>query len=125
MAMTDLQASPRLAEKRREEISVDGDFEHVENKSTALASPVDDEGDNELLGEKRAVAERRLRHKLDARLLPTIGTRRSPHRVPIVEDVFAVLVFILNYIDRTAVTSARLKGLEQDLGLSGKRPRQG
>ncbi|EMD33116.1 hypothetical protein CERSUDRAFT_118171 [Gelatoporia subvermispora B] len=38
---------------------------------------------------------------LDCRLLPTI-----------------VLIFIMNYIDRTAVTSARLKGLEQDLGLT-------
>ncbi|KZV75903.1 MFS general substrate transporter [Peniophora sp. CONT] len=101
MTMPDLQASPRLDEKKRDDTSVDGEFEHVENASAASASPIDDKGDNELLGEKRAAAERRLVRKLDARLLPTI-----------------VLVFILNYIDRTAVTSARLKGLEQDLGLS-------
>jgi len=28
------------------------------------------------------------------------------------------LIFIMNYIDRTAVTAARLKGMEEDLGLS-------
>ncbi|VDC00197.1 unnamed protein product [Peniophora sp. CBMAI 1063] len=101
MDETNIQALPRLDEKKQEETSIDGEFEHVENRSNTSASPVDDEGDNGLLGERRAAAERRLVRKLDARLLPTI-----------------VLVFILNYIDRTAVTSARLKGLEQDLGLS-------
>jgi len=50
---------------------------------------------------KRKAAERRLVRKLDMRLMPTI-----------------VLIFIMNYIDRTAVTTARLKGLEQDLGLT-------
>ncbi|KAH9889522.1 MFS general substrate transporter [Cubamyces lactineus] len=58
--------------------------------------------DGELLAlDVRAAAERRLVRILDWRLLPTI-----------------VLIFIMNYIDRTAVTAARLKGLEQDLGMS-------
>ncbi|KAI0821331.1 MFS general substrate transporter [Irpex lacteus] len=58
--------------------------------------------DAELLAEDiRPSAEKRLVRLLDFRLLPTI-----------------VLIFILNYIDRTAVTAARLKGLEQDLGLT-------
>ncbi|KAJ3771621.1 hypothetical protein FB446DRAFT_644899 [Lentinula raphanica] len=52
--------------------------------------------------EERILAERKLVRKLDTRVLPTI-----------------VLIFIMNYIDRNAVTTARLKGLEQDLHLSG------
>ncbi|KAI0343742.1 MFS general substrate transporter [Trametopsis cervina] len=60
------------------------------------------EGDTELLApDVRASAERQLVRALDFRLLPTI-----------------VLIFILNYIDRNAVSAARLKGLEQDLGLT-------
>lgn len=80
--------------------------------------------DGELLAEDvRPAAERRLVRKLDMRLLPTI-----------------VLIFIMNYIDvsfvflnclvqksvlkrqsaqRTAITSAKLQGLTQDLHLSG------
>jgi len=50
---------------------------------------------------KRAAAERHLIRKLDMRLLPII-----------------ILIYIMNYIDRTAITTARLKGLEQDLGLT-------
>ncbi|KAF8916433.1 major facilitator superfamily domain-containing protein [Mucidula mucida] len=45
--------------------------------------------------------ERRLVRKLDMRLLPTV-----------------FIIFVMNYIDRNAVTTARLKGLEQDLGLT-------
>ncbi|EJD08021.1 MFS general substrate transporter [Fomitiporia mediterranea MF3/22] len=50
---------------------------------------------------ERAIAERRLLRKLDMRFMPTI-----------------VLIYIMNYIDRSAITTARLKGLEHDLGLS-------
>ncbi|KAM5542855.1 hypothetical protein V8D89_003239 [Ganoderma adspersum] len=58
--------------------------------------------DGELLAtDVRAAAERRLVRMLDRRLLPTI-----------------ILIFIMNYIDRVAVSAARLKGLSQDLGLS-------
>ncbi|KAJ7643698.1 MFS general substrate transporter [Roridomyces roridus] len=45
--------------------------------------------------------ERKLVRKLDRRLLPTI-----------------FLVYIMNYIDRNGITTARLQGLEQDLKLS-------
>ncbi|KAI0709648.1 MFS general substrate transporter [Cerioporus squamosus] len=58
--------------------------------------------DGELLAQDiRPSAERQLVRTLDMRLLPTI-----------------ILIFIMNYIDRLAITSARLKGLEQDLGLT-------
>ncbi|GJJ12933.1 hypothetical protein Clacol_007180 [Clathrus columnatus] len=49
----------------------------------------------------RGKAEKELKWKLDIRLVPTIA-----------------LIFIMNCIDRTAVTAARLQGLEADLGLS-------
>ncbi|QRV97946.1 transport protein [Ceratobasidium sp. AG-Ba] len=51
--------------------------------------------------EERLMAERRLVRKLDLRLLPTV-----------------IVIFILNYIDRNAITTARLRGLEKDLNLS-------
>ena len=79
-----------------------------------------------LTAENRKAGERQLVKKLDFRLLPTI-----------------VIIFLMNYIDvsdhltarlscvsleltvrhceqRVAVTSARLQGLETDLGLTGK-----
>ncbi|EIW80623.1 MFS general substrate transporter [Coniophora puteana RWD-64-598 SS2] len=49
----------------------------------------------------RKATERAIIRKLDARLLPTV-----------------VLIFLMNYIDRVAVSSARLQGLEADLGLA-------
>ncbi|KDR75724.1 hypothetical protein GALMADRAFT_97528 [Galerina marginata CBS 339.88] len=54
-----------------------------------------------LAADRRAAAEKNLLRKLDRRLLPTI-----------------IVIYIMNYIDRTAVTSARLKGLQQDLHIS-------
>ncbi|PPQ78121.1 hypothetical protein CVT25_015646 [Psilocybe cyanescens] len=50
---------------------------------------------------ERIQAERKLVRKLDMRLLPTI-----------------FLIFIMNYIDRNGVTTARLKGMQQDLHIS-------
>ncbi|KAJ7643658.1 major facilitator superfamily domain-containing protein [Roridomyces roridus] len=50
---------------------------------------------------ERVLAERKLVRKLDCRLMPA-----------------AFLIFIMNYVDRAAITTARLKGLEKDLGLS-------
>lgn len=70
---------------------------------------------------ERALAERRLVRKLDLRVLPTI-----------------FLIFIMNYIDvrvltlflqlchlilspkRNGITTARLKGMQQDLNINGK-----
>jgi len=58
--------------------------------------------DGELLDpEIRPVAERKLVRTLDMRLMPTI-----------------IVIFILNYIDRVAVTAAKLQGLTQDLHLT-------
>ncbi|TFY73344.1 hypothetical protein EWM64_g10668 [Hericium alpestre] len=73
-------------------------LEHIERRVSPARSDVTD---GELLGEQRAQAEKKLVRKLDMRLLPTI-----------------IVIFIMNYIDRTAVTAARLKGLEQDLHLT-------
>ncbi|KAE9407361.1 MFS general substrate transporter [Gymnopus androsaceus JB14] len=66
--------------------------------STALAEedPLPLEGTPE-----RLLAERKLVRRLDTRVMPTI-----------------ILIYIMNYIDRNAITTARLKGLEQDLHLS-------
>jgi len=75
----------------------DSDVKEVEN-----ASADDHSIEGRLLGEQeRKVAERKLVWKLDTRLMPCI-----------------FVIYIMNYIDRTAITSARLQGLEQDLHLS-------
>jgi len=50
---------------------------------------------------ERTLAEKRLVRKLDIRLLPTI-----------------FLIFIMNYIDRNGITTARLKGMQQDLHIN-------
>ncbi|KAF7314779.1 Tartrate transporter [Mycena kentingensis (nom. inval.)] len=50
---------------------------------------------------ERVALERKLIRRLDFRLLPTI-----------------FIIYIMNYIDRNGITTARLKGLEQDLGLT-------
>ncbi|KAJ3982629.1 major facilitator superfamily domain-containing protein [Lentinula detonsa] len=71
-------------------------MEEQANPALFEEDPLPPEGSTE-----RILAERRLVKKLDRRVLPTI-----------------VLIFIMNYIDRNAVTTARLKGLEQDLHLS-------
>ncbi|KAK0450164.1 MFS general substrate transporter [Armillaria borealis] len=49
----------------------------------------------------RILAERRLVRKLDRRFLPMV-----------------TLIYLMNHIDRSAITTARLKGLEDDLGLT-------
>ncbi|KAF8198098.1 MFS general substrate transporter [Pholiota molesta] len=51
--------------------------------------------------QERTLAEKKLVRKLDMRLLPTI-----------------FLIFIMNYIDRNGVTTARLKGMQQDLNIN-------
>ncbi|KAI0767036.1 MFS general substrate transporter [Fomes fomentarius] len=50
----------------------------------------------------RPAAERKLVRMLDTRLLLTV-----------------ILIYIMNYIDRSAIIAARLKGIEGDLGLTG------
>ncbi|KAF8137265.1 major facilitator superfamily domain-containing protein [Boletus edulis] len=59
------------------------------------------ESDGLLKEENRKAAERHILRKLDTRLMPTV-----------------VIIYLMNYIDRVAVTSARLQGLEADLGLT-------
>ncbi|KAG1861892.1 major facilitator superfamily domain-containing protein [Suillus tomentosus] len=67
----------------------------------AVAVSNDDDDFRLLTAEARQAGERALVRKLDCRLMTT-----------------AVVIFILNYIDRVAITTARLQGLEQDLGLT-------
>ncbi|KAF8967940.1 MFS transporter [Flammula alnicola] len=85
---------------QEKELSGDAFVEDVSKEFASEHSSDSDDG-YLLTPERRASAERKLKAKLDRRLLPTI-----------------VVIYIMNYIDRTAVTSARLKGLEQDLHLS-------
>ncbi|KAF8574831.1 MFS general substrate transporter [Ramaria rubella] len=75
------------------------DVDHIE-KTKDLAT-VKITPDTVLNPQQRQRAERALVWKLDMRLMPMV-----------------TLIFIMNYIDRTAVTAARLKGMEKDLGLS-------
>ncbi|KAJ5205023.1 uncharacterized protein N7498_005902 [Penicillium cinerascens] len=55
-----------------------------------------------LTPEERETAEKALVRKIDIRLLPMI-----------------IIMYILNYLDRNNIASARLAGLEEDLGLVG------
>ncbi|KJA23079.1 hypothetical protein HYPSUDRAFT_138255 [Hypholoma sublateritium FD-334 SS-4] len=82
--------------------------EHLDGKGvpdTHKETACEDENDTSdgilLHPERREHAERALKTKLDRRLLPTV-----------------IAIYIMNYIDRNAVTAARLKGLEHDLHLS-------
>ena len=54
-----------------------------------------------LSAEERAVLERRLVRRVDLRLMPMI-----------------ILMYIMNYLDRNNIASARVAGLQKDLGLS-------
>ncbi|KAG1851285.1 major facilitator superfamily domain-containing protein [Suillus subalutaceus] len=73
----------------------------IEKKSESFAENVVDDDFKLLTADARKAGERALVRKLDRRLMPT-----------------AVFIYILNYIDRVAVTAAKLQGLDQDLGLS-------
>jgi len=78
-----------------------------EKKSESITEnvvAVHDEKDDDfilLTTENRKAAERSLLRRLDTRLMPTV-----------------VIIYIMNYIDRVAITAARLQGLEADLGIS-------
>ena len=54
-----------------------------------------------LTTDERAKLERRLVQKMDLRILPMI-----------------VIMYVLNYLDRNSIASARVQGLQTDLGLS-------
>ncbi|KAJ3549791.1 hypothetical protein NM688_g5141 [Phlebia brevispora] len=87
-----------LLEDRIDEKDASSD-EQVEAKK--FPPDVIDSDSELLLPSRRPVAEKKLVRMLDMRLLPTI-----------------VLIFILNYIDRTAISAARLNGIEKDLHLT-------
>ena len=53
-----------------------------------------------LTAEERAVLEKKMRRKIDLRLLPII-----------------IIMYILNYIDRNNIAAARFAGLEDDLNM--------
>ncbi|PPQ66338.1 hypothetical protein CVT26_011169 [Gymnopilus dilepis] len=85
-----------MAEKEKGSISI---TENVEDRPPSRDSDfikLPEPGSAE-----RILAERKLVRKLDFRLLPTI-----------------FLIFIMNYIDRNGVTTARLKGMQQDLHIN-------
>lgn len=76
----------------------------LDEPGSASQEKIEDERKDEvdvLPEETRRAAERKLVRKLDCRLMPTV-----------------VVIYLLNYLDRVAVTSARLQGLERDLQLS-------
>ena len=56
----------------------------------------------DLTDEEFDALEKRTKRKIDLRILPMV-----------------VLIYILNYLDRNNIASARLGGLEEDLGLVG------
>ncbi|KAH9886132.1 major facilitator superfamily domain-containing protein [Xylariomycetidae sp. FL2044] len=56
----------------------------------------------DLSEEEYRALEKKLVRKMDIRLMPTV-----------------ILIYIMNYLDRNAIGSARLGGLEEDLGLKG------
>ncbi|KAJ6583907.1 MFS general substrate transporter [Mycena vulgaris] len=86
----------------QEKVNEKPDFSVVANKAEADPSHSNTlDALPEIGTPERILAERKLVRKLDCRLLPTI-----------------VLIYIMNYIDRNGITTARLKGLEEDLGLS-------
>ncbi|KAG2122956.1 major facilitator superfamily domain-containing protein [Suillus cothurnatus] len=72
-----------------------------EKKSKSSTENVIDDDFKLLTADARQAGERALVRKLDRRLMPTI-----------------IFIYLLNYIDRVAVTAARLQGLEQDIGLT-------
>ncbi|KAJ3574131.1 hypothetical protein NP233_g1967 [Leucocoprinus birnbaumii] len=81
-----------------EEIQRDSDRDTTEGPRKDL---VDDDGLPAPGTKEREIAEKKLLRKLDTRLLPTI-----------------FVIYIMNYIDRNGITTARLQGLQTDLNLN-------
>ncbi|KAH7906339.1 major facilitator superfamily domain-containing protein [Hygrophoropsis aurantiaca] len=83
-------------------MSFDGEKKKSESYTEDVVAVRPTEDDSKLLADDiRRVAERKLVRKLDFRLMPAV-----------------VIIYLMNYIDRVAITSARLQGLEADLGLT-------
>ncbi|KAJ7503277.1 major facilitator superfamily domain-containing protein [Mycena galericulata] len=75
------------------------DVESVRRYSESPPSTINEPADGESIERQRA--ERSLIRRLDIRLIPAI-----------------FVIYVMNYINRTAITAARLKGLEHDLRLT-------
>ncbi|KAI5449816.1 hypothetical protein NCC49_004028 [Naganishia albida] len=90
-----------------EKLDIKGEVEHYETEGSSLQADL-----TELQREILVVAalseedfkseEKKLVRKIDTRLLPTL-----------------FILLVLNYLDRNALASARVQGLEKDLGLVG------
>ena len=72
-----------------------------------------------LAADVRPAAERRLVRMLDMRLLPTIIAIFIMNYIDVSNTAPLIQTRMLMFFQRVAVTAARLKGLSQDLGLSG------
>ena len=69
----------------------------------------------------RSEAERRLLRKLDMRFMPTIVLIYIMNYIDVRDTVLPMPpIWTLTFSQRVAVSAARLKGLSQDLGLSGR-----
>lgn len=87
-----------ISRKNHEHMEVDAEKEGIEN----LEHVIDSQNPNPLPHidpARRAAVEKRLKRKLDMRC-----------------SLF-VLIYIMNYLDRNNISAARLKGLQEDLGM--------
>ncbi|KAL4068003.1 major facilitator superfamily domain-containing protein [Scleroderma citrinum] len=82
-------------------MSLSGTLQEVFTEEAGLAVIGATAGHPTLRPEAHSEAERQLKQKLDSRLMPTL-----------------VAICLMNYIDRAAITSARLQGLQTDLHLT-------
>ena len=76
-------------------------IDHLESDPHTAAVPMPTEISS-MSEEDRRELERQLVRKIDARLMPAV-----------------IIMYLLNYIDRNNIASARLGGLEEDLNLKG------
>ncbi|GFZ46503.1 hypothetical protein JCM24511_04750 [Saitozyma sp. JCM 24511] len=103
--MSDPRLSPLATDS--DEVDVKKDVDHIE-KSIELADPrtaaLQAEADwiRSLTPEEFDQHQKKLLRKIDIRLLPTL-----------------FILLILNYLDRNALASARVQGIEKDLGMKG------
>ncbi|KAJ7730757.1 major facilitator superfamily domain-containing protein, partial [Mycena metata] len=74
-------------------------MDDAQTRPSSRPSTINEPTDGE--ASERHHAQQQLLHKLDFRLIPAI-----------------FVIYIMNYVNRTAITAARLRGLEQDLHLS-------
>lgn len=82
----------------------DAEISPSDTEDGAFTGVVNDHGADDIFGspEERKTVEKALLRKLDLKLS------------------FLLFISIMNYVDRSNVASARLKGLEEDLHMSGR-----